>query len=172
MTAEMAMPGTACSQYEALLEDYLNASLAAGDAKRAEEHLRACAGCRAAFEKAQASAQVFRGVAPAQALLPDPGFSRLVMARIRAAESELTAERAGFWQSLVALGWRFAATAAFALLLLVAYDAGRARHAQPNALAIRPIQATDFLFASDPAQPPANRDEVLMMVAETNHGNK
>jgi hypothetical protein len=27
------------------------------------------------------------------------------------------------------------------------------------------------IFAPDPANPPASRDEVLMMVADTNHGN-
>jgi anti-sigma factor RsiW len=170
MSADMAMPNTACSQYEALLEDYLNASLSPTDASRAEQHLQSCGACRDALENARASTQLFRAAAP-EWVVPGAGFSRIVMARIRAAESELTAERAGFWQSLVALGWRFAATAALALAVLVAYDAGHARRTQPSQMAIRPIQATDFLLAAGPAQPPANRDEVLMMVAETNHGN-
>lgn len=171
MAAEMAMQNTACSHYEALLEDYLNSSLNSTDAKRAEEHLKNCSACQEALENARASARLFRAAAPEQMATPDPGFSRVVMARIRAAESELTAERAGFWQSLVTLGWRFTATAALALVVSVAYDAGHARHAQPTQPDVRPIQITDFFFASDPAQPPANRDEVLMMVAETNHGN-
>jgi predicted anti-sigma-YlaC factor YlaD len=170
MTADMALPNTACLQFEALLEDYLDSSLNSADAKRAEDHMKGCEMCRQAFESAQLSARVLRAAVPAQ-VAADAGFARMVMARIRAAESEMTAERAGFWQSLVTLGWRFAATAALALVVLVAYDAGIGRHAQPNQLAIRPIQATDFLFASDPAQPPANRDEVLIMVAENGHGN-
>jgi predicted anti-sigma-YlaC factor YlaD len=169
MAAEL--PNTACSQYEALLEDYLNGSLTSTDAKRAEEHLKSCGPCREGLEVAQKSELLFRAAAPAEVIVPGPAFSRIVMARIRDAESEMTAERAGFWQSLVTLGWRFTATAAFALVILVAYDAGHARHSQPNQLAVRPIQATDFLFASDPAQPPADRDEVLLMVAETTHGN-
>ncbi|MGH9715677.1 MAG: anti-sigma factor family protein [Candidatus Acidiferrales bacterium] len=170
MTADMALPSTACSQFEALLEDYVDLGLNQIDAKRAEEHMKDCAVCREAFEMARASARVFRAAAPEQTS-PNPGFSRMVMARVRAAESEMSADRAGFWQSLVTLGWRFAATAALALIALVAYDAGSARHPQPNQVAVRPIQATDFLFASDPAQPPADRDEVLIMVAETGHGN-
>lgn len=171
MSADMAMPNTACPQYEALLEDYLNASLSSTDAKRAEEHLEGCGACREALKNARASMQWFRAAAP-ERVVPDAGFSRVVMARIRAAESELTADRAGFWQSLVTLGWRFAATAALALAVLVAYDAaGHARRTQPSQVAVRPIQTTDFLLAAGPAQPPANRDEVLMMVAETNHGN-
>jgi predicted anti-sigma-YlaC factor YlaD len=170
MSADMAMLNTACSQYEALLEDYLNASLSSTDASRAEQHLQSCGACRQALENAQASVRLFCAGAPEQ-FVPDAGFARMVMARVRAAESELSADRAGFWQSLVTLGWRFAATAALALALLVAYDAGHARRTQPSPATIRPIQATDFFFASDPAQPPANRDETLMMVAETNHGN-
>lgn len=170
MAAEMAVPNAACSQYEALLEDFLDSSIGAADAKRAEEHLKACGACREALERAKAGAQLFRASASEPAT-PSAGFSRIVMARIGSAESILTAERAGFWQSLVALGWRFTATVAVALALLVAYDAGRAYRAQPKQLAVRPIQTTDFLLASGPAQPPANRDEVLMMVAETNHGN-
>lgn len=171
MAADMALPRTACSQYEALLEDYLNSSVNAADARNIDEHLKNCSACREALETARAGAQLFRAAAPEQVLIPSPGFSRTVMARIRVAESDMSAERAGFWQSLVALGWRFAATAALALAVLVAYDAGRAHHAQPVQATVRPMQAGDFFFASDPAQPPANRDEVLLMVAETNHGN-
>jgi anti-sigma factor RsiW len=170
MAADMALPNTACLQFEVLLEDYLDSSLNSADVKRAEDHMKGCAACRQAFENAQLSARIFRAAAPVQ-VAADPGFARMVMAGLRVAESEMTAERAGFWQSLVTLGWRFAATAALALVVLVAYDAGSVRHAQPNQLAVRPIQATDFLFASDPAQPPADRDEVLIMVAENGHGN-
>ena len=170
MSADTAMPHTACPQYEALFEDYLNASLSSTDAARAEQHLENCEACRLALQNARSGMALFRAAAP-ERLIPDAGFSRIVMARIRAAESELTAERTGFWQSLVTLGWRFAATAALALAVLVAYDAGHARHMQPTSMAVRPIQATDFLLAAGPPQPPANRDEVLMMVAETNHGN-
>jgi anti-sigma-K factor RskA len=170
MSADMAMPSTACRQYETLLEDYLNASLSSMDVKRAEEHLASCGACRDALANARASFQLFRAAAP-ERVVPDAGFSRIVMARIRAAESELSADRAGFWQSLVTLGWRFAATAALALAVLVAYDAGYARHSQPAQHAVRLTQAGDFFFASDPAQPPANRDETLLMVAETSHGN-
>lgn len=170
MAADMALPNTACLQFEALLEDYLDSGLNSADAKRAEDHIRDCAVCSQAFENAQLSARIFQAAAPAQ-VTADAGFARMVMASIRVAESEMAAERAGFWQSLVTLGWRFAATAALALVVLVAYDAGSARHAQPNQSAIRPIEATDFLFASDPAQPPANRDETLIMVAESGNGN-
>lgn len=170
MAVEMNIPNAACSQHEVLLEDYLNSSLNPMDARRAEEHLSGCSACREALENARASMLIFRAAA-SERVVPDAGFSRMVMARIRAAESAMTADRAGFWQSLVTLGWRFAATAALALAILVAYGAGHARRTQPSSMAVRPIQTTDFLLAAGPAQPPANRDEVLMMVAESNYGN-
>jgi hypothetical protein len=94
------------------------------------------------------------------------------MARIRAAESDLaqSSDRAGFWQPLVKLGWRFAATATLVLGVLVTYDAGWGHHGQRAAANPRLMGGND-IFAPDPANPPANRDEVLMMVADTNHGN-
>jgi anti-sigma factor RsiW len=170
VATQMTSPNGACSRFEALLEDYLDSNLNSADAGRAETHMSECARCRDAFAKAAESVRLLRS-APAVSAEPGPAFARLVMARIRQAELQMAAEGTSFWQSLVVLGWRFAATAAFALLILVAYDAGRGARRQPNALVIRPIQAGDFLFASDPARPPADRDEVLMMVTESDHGN-
>ncbi|MGA9631621.1 MAG: hypothetical protein WBQ63_09380, partial [Candidatus Acidiferrales bacterium] len=84
-------------------------------------------------------------------------------------EVERGAERVGFWQPFVSFGWRFAVTATLALGLLVTYDAGWGRHPQPNAPTARPIVRD--LFTPDPVNTPANGDEALIMVAETNHGN-
>jgi hypothetical protein len=55
-----------------------------------------------------------------------------------------------------------------ALGVLVTYDAGWWRHAQPEVTTARLIGVTDLL-SPEPATPPANRDEVLMMVADNNH---
>ena len=95
MAADMAMPNAPCTQFEALLEDYLESNLNSADAKRAEEHMKDCAACRQAFERGLESVRVFRSAEAAQAL-PDSSFARLVMARVRTAESQMTAERAGF----------------------------------------------------------------------------
>lgn len=163
-------PGNAaCRNYEARLEDYLGGELNGARAKEIAGHLGACARCREAFEQATASAQLLRALAPAAG--PGPDFSRRVMARVRAAEEERSAERAGFWQSFVSLGWRLAATATLALGILVTYDAGWGRRPQPNASALRLINVSDFLAPSEPARAPANRDEALMMVAESSYGN-
>jgi len=153
-----------CQAYEVLLEDYLNAELSAEDAKLAADHLADCAACRAAVKRANASTRLLRAAEPS----PDPGpaFARMVMARIRSAENEKAASRANFWQPFVSLGWRFAATATFALAALVTYNAGWLHRSQPNVALQRP---TVDIFAPEPARAPATGGEVLMMVADTGH---
>jgi len=155
-----------CERHEALLEDYLNGELSAADAKTSLDHLDTCSACHAALQRAATSTRLLRLAEP----WPDPGpeFARLVMARIRATESERVAGRANFWQPFVSFGWRFAATATFAVVALVGYNAGRGHWAQPNEVAARPTQGFD-LFAPEPARVPTNGDEVLMMVADNGH---
>jgi anti-sigma factor RsiW len=168
MATDTEFGTTACASHEALLEDYLDGALTADGAKTAEHHWQNCARCRAALKQATSSVQLLRLAGPSDG--PGPAFARTVMARIRAAEQGGSAERAGFWQPLVHLGWRFAATATIVLGVLVSYDAGWGRRAQPNVTTARLMSVSD-IFAPDPANAPANRDEVLMMVADTNHGN-
>jgi hypothetical protein len=91
------------------------------------------------------------------------------MARIRAAQ-EQSAERASFWQPFVSVGWRFAATAALALVAMLTYDAGWGNRSQPNIAEVRPNAVRDF-FPPEPAGAPASADEGLLMVAETTHGS-
>ncbi len=157
----------ACPEFEALLEDQLTGDLSGAEAKKLEEHLKNCAGCSAALEKAAPSVQLLRTVQPSPDL--GPGFSRVVMARIRE-EMSRRGEQRSLWQPFISLAWRFAATATLALALLVTFDAVlHARYERQPNLAYAPATETRDLFP-DPATPPANRDEVLMMVADTNHG--
>jgi anti-sigma-K factor RskA len=167
MTTNTGDRKAACTKYEALLEDYLNGELSGAAASSATEHWKNCAGCREALDNATASVHLLRVAQPTAD--PGPGFSRTVMARIRATEGERTRERSVLWQPFVALAWRFAATATLALAVLVTYDAGWGHRPQPEVAAVRPTQVAD-LFAPDPGIPPANGDEVLMMVAEGGHG--
>ncbi len=157
----------ACPDYELLLEDYLNGELTGAEAQRVSAHVGSCAGCAEAWKGAVMSTALLRAAAGADD--PGPAFSRVVMARIRAAEEDRSIERGGFWQPFVSFGWRFAVTATLALGLLVTYDAGWGRRPQPNTVAARPIVRD--LFIPDPVNTPANGDEALIMVAETNHGN-
>jgi anti-sigma-K factor RskA len=170
MSIDERFENTACTKYEEILEDYLEGALEPVESRAAEAHWRDCAGCRAALDQASASVRLLRAAGPSAG--PGPAFARTVMARIRAAEAEManSSERASFWQPLVRFGWRFAATATVLLAVLVTYDAGWGRHIQRNRMNARVMRGSD-IFAPDPANPPASRDEVLMMVADTNHGN-
>lgn len=169
MSIDERFENTACTKYEAILEDYLEGALDPVESRAAEAHWRECAGCRAALDQGSASVRLLRAVGPSAG--PGPAFARTVMARIRATESDLAqaSERAGFWQPLVKFGWRFAATATVLLGVLVTYDAGWGRHTQHQANTR--LMGGNDIFAPDPANPPASRDEVLMMVADTDHGN-
>jgi hypothetical protein len=160
---------TACSKYEPVLEDYLEGVLDQAGAEAAGRHLQDCAGCSSAFEHAAGSVKLLRIGEPSGE--PDAAFARNVMARIRSTEQERTAERAGFWQPVVALGWRFAATATLAVGVLVSCDIGLSHYARLNVATARSVEGIE-LFAPEPANPPASKDEVLMMVAETNHGKQ
>jgi anti-sigma-K factor RskA len=167
MATDPGIRKAACTKYEALLEDYLGGALEGPESNNAAEHWKNCAGCRQALEDAASSVRLLRLAEPSAD--PEPGFSRKVMARIRAAERERTGERTVFWQPFVSLAWRFAATATLALGVMVTYNAGWGHRPQPSVGARRPMQTAD-IFAPDPANPPANGDEVLMMVAESGHG--
>ena len=170
MAKDREFTTSACASYEALLEGYVNGELDVENTKRIGEHRKNCAGCNEALEEALASARLLRAAGPLRE--PSPAFARTAMARIRAGERERAAERAGFWQPFVSLGWRFAASASLAVGLLVAFAARSSSHSQPNVTSVRPIIVTHDLFSPEPSRAPANRDEALMMVAENYHGNQ
>jgi predicted anti-sigma-YlaC factor YlaD len=162
----------ACLKYEAVLEDYLEGQLNASDLKDLGEHLKSCAGCREALALAEGSVQLLRIVEPQPA--PGPAFARVVMARIQAQEAEVAEERAGFWRPLVSMSWRFAATAAVALVLLLTYDVVGNRNLTPGGPAGNQteVQAEPAgIFTPEPVASPATRDDVLLMVADTNYGS-
>jgi anti-sigma factor RsiW len=157
----------ACPRYEAKLEDYVSGQLSGLDARRVVQHLGSCAACCLALEDAVASVRLLRLAEAAGD--PGPGFARMVMAHIRS-ECEASIEAKGFWQPFVSLAWRFAATATLTLAVMVTYDvAWHARTAEPNVASVRGIEMRD-LFTTDADRVPVNRDDVLLMVAESNHG--
>jgi hypothetical protein len=165
MATDSEFGHTACRQHEALLEDYLNEELSGTDAKSAIEHWQNCSSCRALLEDAALSMRLLRAAEPSPD--PGPGFARTVMTRIRAVENEKAALRANFWQPFVSFGWRFAASATLALMVLVSYNARWGHRAQPNGVTARPTEGMD-MFAPAPATVP-NIDEVLMMVADSDY---
>jgi hypothetical protein len=156
----------ACSQYEVMLEDRLQGVLRGAEAGMLAEHLQSCVGCRAALEDAAASARLL-AIAEAS---PDPGagFSRIVMARIR--QELQSSEGKSIWRPFVSVAWRFAASASFALVLLVSYELGRHSQWQSD----QSIVAENRMPEIVPERPslPANRDEVILMMADTSHGKQ
>jgi len=156
----------ACPQHEAALEDQLQGTLRGPEAVMLAEHLATCAGCRTALEDAAVSARLLAIAEPS----PDPGagFSRMVMARIR--QELLTTESRSIWRPVVSVAWRFAASAAFALVLLVSFDLGRHSQSVSN----QPVIAENHMPEIVPDLPalPANRDDVLLMMADTSHGKQ
>jgi anti-sigma factor RsiW len=164
MEAEFNKP--ACLEFEALLEDHVTGDLGNADAAKLADHLESCVTCTSALEDATASVDLLRTLSPAAD--PGPGFSRIMMARVRR-ELSILNEQKSVWQPFISLAWRFAATATLALAMLVTFDAVRHNN-NSEIVDLRPA-GTRELFP-DPGRLPANRDEVLMMVADTNHGKR
>ena len=166
---EMEFKSTACPEFEVLLEDHFAGILTGEDAARVSAHIQSCAGCRAALDAAGASVRLLGAVGPTAD--PGPGFSHLVMARIRADAGRLTAERS-IWLPFISLAWRFAATATLALAILVTYDATLHLGPQPSlASAIHQAEPRDLF--TDPGATPESRDQALMMVVlDQSHGKR
>ena len=158
----------ACAEYEARLEDYVAGDAGGAVAGDVAAHLKSCEGCRVAFDAATASTRFLRMATPLmdRAEDPGPGFARLVMARIRT-EAVQRAQKS-IWRPVVTFAWRFAMTATVALALLVAYASRRPEQVTSN---VAQMRSGDLLSdPSDPVGPPTSGDDVLRMVANTDHG--
>ncbi|HVB58583.1 MAG TPA: zf-HC2 domain-containing protein [Candidatus Acidoferrales bacterium] len=160
----------ACRKYEAMLEDYLGGDLDAASAKTVAEHVEECAGCRHALNDASASVRLLHAAAPVLVSAPSPGFARQVMARIRMDAERRAAEGVAFWQPFVSMAWKVAATAMVVLMILLTYATRGNNSAQQQVASVSQAGLTD-VFSPDPTRAPANQDEVLIMVADSNHGN-
>ena len=156
---------TACPEFESLLEDHLAGELGGPDAAKLSEHLKTCGGCHAALDLAAGSARLFAVTEPTPD--PGPGFARLVMARIRAEQDRAAGDKS-IWRPFVSVAWRFAAAASLAVIALVTYTSTLHSRPQDNVAQLRATRPRDLV--SDAGNPPDSRDEILMMMAETNHG--
>jgi predicted anti-sigma-YlaC factor YlaD len=156
----------ACPAYEAMLEDHLNGELVGSEASALSAHLQSCSGCRSALDQAVVSSRLLRLAEPT----PDPGsgFSHMLMARIR---TELhLAEDKSVWQAIVSFAWRFAASAAMVALVLVSFEVGRHNQFQQDESQMAVNRLPEIV--PDQRSLPATRDEVLLMMAESNHGQQ
>jgi anti-sigma factor RsiW len=170
MRTDTNLEATACSRYEQRLEEYLSGELDPLYTRSVENHLAECADCRGAFENARDTARLFSIAGPyfERAPEPRPEFARLTMARIRVENDRRSAEGSGLWQPLVSFAWRFAATAMLALMILLTYAVRGHGRSQKVVGPIGQQQLAD-VFAPDPTRVPANQEEVLLMLAESNH---
>jgi anti-sigma factor RsiW len=156
---------TACQKFEAHLEEHLAGELGGPDALKLSEHLNTCAGCHAALDLAAGSTRLLAVAEPTPD--PGPGFARLVIGRIRA-EQESAAREKSIWRPFVSVAWRFAAAASLAVIVLFTYDTTLRPLPQQSLAQLRATQSRDLV--PDTGSPPDSRDEILMMMAESNHG--
>lgn len=166
MMTRPGQDGNACLKYEALLEGYLDGELSSGEAEAVSKHMAACGACRETVELARASGRLLRASAE-PATDPGPPFTARVMAAVRAQEGKQEAGR-GFWGPVEALSSRLALSAALALALLIGYGLTPYSSGLPEVTSVR--QSTPADIFPELAHQPMNRDEVLMTIAETNHG--
>lgn len=155
----------ACREYErrlAELEDYLEGALAPSAAQAVEAHLAGCGDCREAVAAAREATLLLREGLEA-AGEPSPFFWARLRAHLRAVPAPTMGE---FWQSLEVLARRLAWTAALGVVVLGGYVAAfdlPQRHAPPAPVATE----TRELFP-EPAQRPADHEEVLVVLSDRN----
>jgi hypothetical protein len=68
------------------------------------------------------------------------------------------------------VAWRFAAVASLAIVALLTFGTRTQPAAQENLAQLRLPQA--YNLVADPNNPPETRDEILLMMAENNHGKR
>jgi anti-sigma factor RsiW len=154
-----------CTQYEALLEDYLSGELAPVERERIETHLHACAGCSEAVRYGQVAQRLLRrSVEPAAE--PSAFFAPRVMAAILAEEEN--SARTSFWKPFETLALRAAWSASAALVLLLAYGAVSGIPSRP---AVADMRAADNvgLFPDNVSQT-INPEDVLTYAGDSSNG--
>jgi len=156
----------ACPEFEARLYDRVSGELSPADAAVLDAHLKTCASCVAALERASFSSRLLRIAEPAAD--PGPGFAHITMARIRQAESERADEKS-IWSPFVSLAWKFAATAGVALALVLTFDISQHR-ASVNGTYISPSDDTGLF--SDVNYGDNDRDDFLISTTDGSHGKR
>lgn len=167
MNAENDFASCACAEYEAMLEDYLGGALENGASRKVGQHLMSCAGCSRALEDAAAASEMLRGME--RVADPGPSFTHMVMARVRTAESE---SRTSFWEPFVSLAWKFATTAALALVVMLAYATHGASPAANANVAVAPQGEVQQMLMAGQSMVPATRSELVTMVTESDNAQQ
>ena len=162
-------PG-ACPEFEARLEDRISGEISTADAAALEAHLAACSHCAQALAFVEATPRLLR-IAEAAAD-PGPGFAHLTMARIRQSR-EMEAQRAeekSIWNPFVSLAWKFAATSAVAVALLLTFGVTHNPGSAANGSYLASSDDSG-LFSDAPYQRHSDREDFLAPDAgEGTHG--
>ena len=159
---------SACAEREPQIEDLLSEELHGAERERLVQHIQDCAGCTAAFESAKLSQRLLRVAGPSQD--PGPAFTRMVLARIRTEQQASGASDKKYWQPLVAFASRFAISATLALGLLVAYGTMTKVVHAPSVASLGASQPSEIF--PDPSNAARSRDDVMLWLAENNHGKQ
>ena len=155
-----------CSKVEPFLDDYSRGELPRATAERLAAHLETCGSCREALDDLRISAKLV-GAAFEQVENPGRGFTRLVMAHIRATEQWLQ-DQGTFWRPFEALAVRMAFSAALAVAVLFAYGVRTNSEAATTSVISVSSQQPDILAVPVSAVP-SNGDDVLMTTTEKPH---
>ena len=117
-------PG-ACPEFEALMEDRITGEISMADAAALDAHLATCSHCAQALAYIEVTPRLLRIMEPAAD--PGPSFAHLTMAHIRQAREmeNRRAEEKSIWNPFVSLAWKFAATSAVAIALLLSFGVTR-----------------------------------------------
>jgi len=157
----------ACLSYEAALEDYLSGALDGAELRRVSAHLKVCAGCAVALADAVAANHWIR--ATESVSRPGPAFARTVMARVHEAAGQ---ERASFWEPLTSLAWKFAATSAVALVLMLTIVSRRSAAVPSDAIsAAGQTDEVSDMFVPGHSSVPDTRWELFMAPEEGENGS-
>ena len=161
-------PG-ACPEFEARLEDRISGEISNADAAALDAHLSTCTHCAQALAYVEATPRLLRIAEPAAD--PGLGFAHMTMARIRQARDVEVqrAEEKSIWNPFVSLAWKFAATSAVAVALLLSFGVTRNPGAAANGSYFSP--GDDSGLFSDSAYQHSDREDFLLPDgAEGTHG--
>jgi predicted anti-sigma-YlaC factor YlaD len=157
-----------CESYRARMEDRLGDGAGfAGADPELDAHLRQCAECRDAFAAGAFAGELVRSACETTTPPVTGAFVTRVMAAIREEQNRLTVPGA-IWRPIELLASRFALAAAVVLLGLSVY---LVEFAPP--FDMPPTSSPAEIGASllEPPAQPANPDEVLTSLLETENGN-
>lgn len=155
----------ACSALENRLEDYVEGRLPDGQIAEVDAHVRGCARCAAALERARASVDLLSAVKNTPLPAASPFFVSRVMASIGRERGNQE-----IWRPLEIAGWELCWLAALAALILAVFML-RIERAAPRLPVGGTVQQSQVQELIDvPVSQPAVQDDALLVAASNANG--